>query len=191
MSTMLKQSLTDAMKAALRAGDKPRLGAVRLALAEIKRAELDQRGKATKDSKTGKDGKNGKNGKDGKDGKEADDAQVTAVLDRMVKQRRESIKQYEAGGRAELAAAEAAEIKVLQEFLPAQLEAEALQAIIDKAIASASAAATAATAKDGTAEVKGPEAMRLMGKVMAAVKPQVAGRADMAQVSRLVKEALS
>ena len=145
----LKQSLTEAMKDALRARQKERLGTVRLALAEIKRVEVDER-------------------------IDPDDTRITAILDRMVKQRRESIKQYEAGGRTELAAAEQAEIQVLQEFLPAQLDAEEVAALVKQAVADTGAAS-----------------MKDMGRVMAAVKPQVAGRADMAVVSQLVKDAVS
>ncbi|MGI9251680.1 MAG: GatB/YqeY domain-containing protein [Pseudohongiellaceae bacterium] len=145
----LKNSLTEAMKDAMRARNKERLGTIRMALAEIKKVEVDER-------------------------IEPDDARVTTILDKMMKQRRESIKQYESGGRPELAAAEQAEIDVLQEFLPEQLDAAALAAIVKKAIADT-----------------GASSMQDMGKVMGAVKPQVVGRADMGQVSQQVKDALT
>lgn len=145
---MLKQQITDAMKTAMKAGDKPRLAVVRLVLAAIKQREVDER-------------------------IELDDAQVLAVLDKMVKQRRDSIQQYQDAGRDELAAAEAAEIEVIQEFLPEELS--------DAEIAEIIAAAIAET---------GAESMRDMGKVMGIVKPKVQGRADVGKVSGLVKQKL-
>ena len=145
---MLKQQITDAMKAAMKGGDKPRLGVIRLILAAIKQREVDER-------------------------IELDDAQVLAVLDKMVKQRRDSIKQYEDAGRDELAAAEAAEIGVIQAFLPAELSEAEIDEIISAAIAET-----------------GAESMRDMGKVMGIVKPKVQGRADVGRVSGLVKQKL-
>ncbi len=145
---MLKQQITDAMKAAMRGGDKPRLAVIRLILAAIKQREVDER-------------------------IELDDPQVLAVLDKMVKQRRDSIKQYTDAGRDDLAAAEAAEIGVIQEFLPAELSESEIDAIISAAIAET-----------------GAESMRDMGKVMGIVKPKVQGRADVGKVSGLVKKKL-
>ena len=145
---MLKQQITDAMKAAMKGGDKARLGVIRLMLAAIKQREVDER-------------------------IELDDAQVLAVLDKMVKQRRDSIQQYSDAGRDELAAAEAAEIEVIQSFLPEELSEAEVLAIIEAAIAETGAAS-----------------MRDMGKVMAIVKPKVQGRADVGMVSGLVKQKL-
>jgi uncharacterized protein YqeY len=145
---VLKQQITDAMKAAMKGGDKARLGVVRLMLAAIKQREIDER-------------------------IELDDAEVLAVLDKMVKQRRDSIQQYSEAGRDELAAVEAAEIEVIQDFMPEALSELKIAAIIEAAIAET-----------------GAESMRDMGKVMAIVKPQVQGRADVGQVSGLVKKKL-
>lgn len=145
----LKRQLTDAMKDAMRAKDKQRLGTVRLALAEINRVEVDER-------------------------IDPDDARVLAILDKMVKQRRESIRQFENAGRNDLAAVEQAEIDVLQTFLPVALSDAELDAIITQALTDTGAAG----AQD-------------MGKVMAAVKPQVAGRADMGAVSQIIKARLN
>ncbi|MCI5106425.1 MAG: GatB/YqeY domain-containing protein [Pseudomonadales bacterium] len=145
----LKQQITEAMKAAMRAKDKPRLTAVRLILAEIKKVEVDER-------------------------IDPDDARITSILDKMVKQRRDSIKQYLDAGREELAATEQAEIDVIQEFLPSQLSEAEIEAIVQEAVASTGAAS-----------------MQDMGKVMGQVKPQVVGRADMGMVSQKVKAALA
>lgn len=145
---MLKQQLTDAMKTAMKSGEKARLGVIRLMLAAVKQREIDER-------------------------IELDDSQVLAVLDKMVKQRRDSIEQYSNAGRDELAALEAAEIEVIQEFLPAGLSEAEIAAIIEAAVAET-----------------GAESMRDMGKVMAVVKPQVQGRADVGVVSGLVKQKL-
>jgi uncharacterized protein YqeY len=145
---VLKQQITDAMKAAMKGGDKARLSVVRLMLAAIKQREVDER-------------------------IELDDSQVLAVLDKMVKQRRDSIQQYGDAGRDDLASVEAAEIEVIQEFLPAALSDDEISAIIEAAIAET-----------------GAESMRDMGKVMGIVKPQVQGRADVGQVSGLVKQKL-
>jgi uncharacterized protein YqeY len=146
---MLKQTITDAMKAAMKGGDKPRLAVIRLVLAAIKQREIDER-------------------------IELDDSQVLAVLDKMVKQRRDSIQQYSDAGRDELAAQEAAEIDIIQDFMP--------EALSDDEVAAIVAAAVAET---------GAESMRDMGKVMAIVKPKVQGRADVGKVSGLVKQQLS
>ena len=145
---MLKQQITDAMKAAMKGGHKARLGVVRLMLAAIKQREVDER-------------------------IELDDSQVLAVLDKMVKQRRDSMQQYGDAGRDDLATVEAAEIEVIQEFLPTALSETEISAIIEAAIAET-----------------GAESMRDMGKVMGIVKPKVQGRADVGQVSGLVKQKL-
>jgi len=145
---VLKQQITDAMKAAMKGGDKARLGVIRLMLAAVKQREVDER-------------------------IELDDAQVLAVLDKMVKQRRDSIQQYTDAGRSDLAEQEAAEIAVIQEFLPEELPEAEIAGIIEAAIAET-----------------GAESMRDMGKVMAIVKPKVQGRADVGMVSGLVKQKL-
>jgi len=137
------------MKAAMKARDKERLSAIRLVQAEFKRIEVDER-------------------------IEVDDARALAVLDKMVKQRRDSAQQYTDAGRDELAAVENAEIAVLQEFLPAQLSDEELIAMVDAAIAAS-----------------GATGMQAMGPVMGQLKPQLAGRADIGAVSKLVKERLT
>jgi uncharacterized protein YqeY len=145
---VLKQQITDAMKAAMKGGDKARLAIVRLMLAAVKQREVDER-------------------------IELDDSQVLAVLDKMVKQRRDSIQQYGDAGRDDLVAQEAAEIEVIQEFLPTALSDDEIDTIIDAAITET-----------------GAESMRDMGKVMGIVKPQVQGRADVGQVSGRVKQRL-
>ncbi len=145
----LKARITEDMKAAMRARDGARLATIRLLQAAIKQREVDER-------------------------IELGDGDVLAVIDRMVKQRRESIAQFEAGKRPDLAAAEQAEIAVLAEYQPAPLSDAEIDAAIDAAMADALAAAGAT----------GPAAM---GKVMAALKPRLAGRADMSAVSARVK----
>lgn len=144
----LKTALTNAMKDAMRAQDKDRLGVIRMATAAIKQIEVDER-------------------------IELDDARVLATLEKMIKQRRESVAAFEQGGRPELAAKEAAEIVVLQSFLPAQLS----DAEIDTLIAEALAATGATAARD-------------MGKVMNELRPKLAGRADTGAVSQKVKARL-
>lgn len=144
----LRTRVTDDMKAALRAGDKPRLSTVRLILAAIKQREVDER-------------------------IELDDTQVIGVLDKMLKQRRESIAQYEKGGRADLVAGEQAEVAVIQSYLPAQLSAAELDTLIAETIQSC-----------------GAVSIRDMGKVMGLIKPKVQGRADMAGVSARIKAKL-
>jgi len=146
---MLKQRIEADMKAALKAGDKPRLGVIRLILAAIKQREVDER--AT-----------------------LDDAQILAVLDKMIKQRRDSAAQYAEAGREDLAAAERREIEICQHYLPEALDEQALEALIAAAIAATEAGS-----------------MKDMGKVMAALRPQVQGRADMGAVSAMVKQQLS
>jgi uncharacterized protein YqeY len=144
----LKARITEDMKAAMRARETARLSTIRLLLAAMKQKEVDER-------------------------VELADADVVAIIDKMIKQRRESITQFEAGGRADLAAAERAEIEVLQGYMPQRLSESEIDALIDAAIASA-----------------GATGMGAMGKVMAALKPQLAGRADMTQVSARVKSRL-
>ncbi len=144
----IKATINDAMKDAMRARAKERLGAIRLIQAEFKRIEVDER-------------------------IEINDARALAVLDKMVKQRRDSVKQYENAGRQELADVELAEIDVIQEFLPKQLSDEEIAQLIDKAIAQT-----------------GASGMQDMGKLMGVLKPQLQGRADMGKVSGLVKSKL-
>jgi len=144
----LKERITEDMKSAMRAGEKDRLATVRLMLAGIKQREVDER-------------------------ITLDDSQVIAVLEKMIKQRRESMAQFESGGRADLVAKEAAELAIVQGYLPAQLSEGELDALIAEAIA----ATGAASIKD-------------MGKVMGIVKAKAAGRADMAAVGARVKQKL-
>lgn len=145
----LKRRIEEDMKAALRAGDKRRLGAVRLILAAVKQREIDER-------------------------ITLDDTQVLAVLDKMAKQRRESIAQYQAAGRQDLVEQEAFELEVIQGYMPAALSEAELDAAIDTAIAEA-----------------GASAIKDMGKVMGILKPRVQGRADMGAVSARIKVKLS
>jgi uncharacterized protein YqeY len=144
----LKQQITAAMKDAMRARDKVRLGTIRLILAELKRVEVDER-------------------------IEVDDARVLAILDKMNKQRRDSIAQYETAERDDLAAIEREEMEVIATFLPAALSQEDIATLIETAIADTGAAG-----------------MQDMGKVMGVLKPQLQGRADMAAVSKLIKARL-
>jgi hypothetical protein len=145
----LKTQLTDDMKTAMKAGDKERLGVVRLILAALKQREVDERIEITDDV-------------------------VLAVLEKMLKQRKDSISQFEAAGRDDLAQIEKMESAIIQTYLPQPLSAEEVQALVAQAIADTGA--------------DGPQAM---GKVIAALKPQLAGRADMGVVSGLVKNALA
>jgi len=145
----LKQQLNDDMKAAMKSGDKIRLGVIRLINAAIKQREVDER-------------------------ITLDDAQVLAALEKMLKQRRDSISQYDSAGRDDLASVERFEVEVIQGYLPAQLSAEEVAAAISAAIAQTGAS--------------GPQDM---GKVIGALKPRLAGRADMGQVSAQVKARLS
>ena len=145
----LKERITEDMKSAMRAGDKQRLGTIRLALAAIKQREVDER-------------------------ITLDDPQVLSVLEKMLKQRREAITQFESGGRADLVAKETAEIGVLQGYLPAQMSPVELDALITEAIT----ATGAASIKD-------------MGKVMAVLKERYAGQMDFSRASAATKDALS
>ena len=145
----LKQRLTDDMKAAMKAGEKDRLGVIRLVNAAIKQKEVDERVEMT-------------------------DPLVLAVLEKMVKQRKDSIAQYEAAGREDLAAVERYELTVIDAYLPAKLGEAGILAAIDAAIA--------ATGAVGPAD---------MGKLMGVLKPQLAGQADMGEVSKLVKQRLA
>ncbi|AYM78175.1 yqey-like protein [Janthinobacterium sp. HH103] len=145
----LKEQITEDMKNAMRAKETGKLGTIRLLLAEIKRKEVDERIELT-------------------------DAHVTAIVEKMIKQRKDSITQFEAGGRADLADIEKAELVHLIGYMPAGLSDEEVAAEVAAAVAASGAA--------------GPQDM---GKVMAIVKPKLAGRADMTVVSALVKKALT
>jgi ribosomal protein S21 len=145
----LKDQITDDMKAAMRAKETAKLGTIRLILAELKRKEVDER-------------------------IELNDTQVVAVVEKMIKQRKDSISQYEAAGRQDLADVEKAEMVVLSSYMPAALSDEEVAAEVKEAVAASGAA--------------GPQDM---GKVIAILKPKLAGRADMGAVSALVKKALS
>ena len=145
----LKQRLTDAMKDAMRAKEKQRLGTIRLILAELKRVEIDER-------------------------IDIDDNRVLAILDKMNKQRRDSIAQFEAAGREDLAAIERYEQEVISTFLPAALTDEEIDSLLAEAIAAS-----------------GATSMADMGKVMAILKPQVQGRADIGSISKIIKAKLA
>jgi uncharacterized protein YqeY len=145
----LKQQLTEDMKNAMRAGDKHRLGVIRLMLAAIKQREVDDR-------------------------IELDDVQVLATLEKMLKQRKDSVSQFDAAGREDLSAIERAEMVVIETYLPAKLGDEEIDALIDAAIAET-----------------GASSPRDMGKVVAAVKEKAAGRADMGVVSGRIKSRLA
>ncbi|HVO46117.1 MAG TPA: GatB/YqeY domain-containing protein [Steroidobacteraceae bacterium] len=145
----LKERITEDMKTAMRSGEKERLATIRLILAAIKQREVDER-------------------------ITLDDSQVLAAVEKMIKQRKEAISQFEAGGRADLVAKESAEITVLQTYLPAQLSDAEVDALIAEVIAST-----------GAASIKD------MGKVMGAVKAKAQGRADMGAVSARIKQKLS
>jgi uncharacterized protein YqeY len=144
----LKDRITEDMKTAMRAGDKERLATVRLALAAIKQREVDER-------------------------ISLDDTQVLAVLEKMIKQRREAITQFASGNRADLVAKETAEIGVLQQYLPAQMSEAEVDALIQEAI-----------------QATGAASMKDMGKVMAAVKAKAQGRTDMGALSARIKQKL-
>jgi uncharacterized protein YqeY len=145
----LKGQITEDMKSAMKAGDKDRLKVVRLMLSAVKQIEIDKR-------------------------IEIDDAGVLAVLDKMVKQRRDSVEQFEKGNREDLAKIERDEIAILEQYLPAQLSAKELASLIDEAI-----------------KTSGAAGIRDMGKVMGQIKAKAAGRADMGAVSAAVKERLN
>ncbi len=144
----LKDRITDDMKAAMRAGEREKLSTIRLILAAIKQREVDER-------------------------ISLDDAQVLAVLEKMAKQRRESIAQFESGGRADLVAKESAELALVKSYLPAELAPAEVAALIDEALG-----ATGATS------------LKDMGKVMATVKSRAQGRTDMAALSAQIKARL-
>ena len=144
----LKERITQDMKDAMRAAEKERLATIRMLQAAIKQREVDER-------------------------ITLDDAQVTGVIEKMIKQRREAITQFEAGGRADLAEKENAEVRLLQAYLPTQLSAAELDALIGAAIS-----------ESGAASIKD------MGKVMGLVKTRAAGRADMGAVSALIRAKL-
>jgi uncharacterized protein YqeY len=145
----LKLRITDDMKAAMRAKETARLGTIRLLLAAVKQKEIDER-------------------------IELDDAAVSSIVEKLIKQRKDSISQFQAAGRDDLVAAEQAELVVLQAYLPEQLPPAEIEAAVVAAIAESGAA----SARD-------------MGKVMALLKPRLAGRADMGQVSMLIKARLA
>lgn len=145
---MLKQRIQDEMKDAMRGGDKPRLGVIRLLMAAIKQREVDER-------------------------ITLDDEQVLQVLDKMVKQRRDSIDQYQKAGRNDLADQEAYEVEVLQTYMPEPLDEQQIEQLVRQAI-----------------EATGAASIRDMGKVMGQLKSQVQGRADMGAVGALVKKQL-
>ncbi|WP_259041369.1 GatB/YqeY domain-containing protein [Chromobacterium alkanivorans] len=145
----LKQRISDDMKSAMKARESDKLAAIRLLLAAIKQKEVDER-------------------------VELDDAGVVAVIDKMLKQRRDSVSQYEAAQRQDLADKEKFEMDVLMAYMPQQLSAEEVDAVVAKAVADSGAAG-----------------MQDMGKVMGLLRPQLAGRADMAQVSACIKAKLA
>ena len=145
----LKEQITEDMKTAMKSGEKDRLGVIRLILAGIKQREIDERIML-------------------------DDAQVLSVIEKMIKQRRDSIAQFRAAAREDLATKEEFEVGVIQGYMPAQLDDAAIDAIIATAIADSGAT----SAKD-------------MGKVIGLVRPQVAGRADMSKISQAVKDKLA
>ena len=144
----LKARITEDMKAAMRAGEKDRLSCIRMLQAGIKQREVDER-------------------------VTLDDVQVLAVIEKMIKQRKESVAQFEAGNRADLVAKESAEIALLTGYLPAQMDAAELDALIKDAIAATSASS-----------------MKDMGKVMGVLKPKVQGHTDMGALSARIKSAL-
>lgn len=145
----LKQQLKDAQKAAMRARDKARLGTLRMMLAEVKRVEVDEQ-------------------------QDVDDARILLLLDKMQKQRRDSISHYEKAGRKDLAEVEKNELEVIKSFLPAQLEDAEIKRLIEEAI-----------------QATGATSMKDMGPLMAELKPRLQGRADLSQVSQQVKQSLS
>ncbi len=145
----LKTQLTEDMKSAMKAGDKDRLKVVRLMLADIKRVEVDSR-------------------------QEVDEAGGISILEKAVKQRRDSIEQFDKGGREDLSAIEKAELDIIQTYLPEQLGEDELTALVDEVIAAT-----------------GAESIRDMGKVMGAIKAKAAGKADMGTVGAMVKARLA
>jgi uncharacterized protein YqeY len=145
MSSDIKLQIDTEVKKAMRARDKQRLGVLRLTMSELKKIEIDER-------------------------IELDDQRVLAILDKMSKQRKDSLSQYTSAGRDDLAAQESFELELLKEFMPEQLSATELKALVEAAIAET-----------------GATSLRDMGKVMGILKPQVQGRADMGDVGSLVK----
>lgn len=145
----LKQRLTEDMKTAMKAGEKDRLGTIRLINAAIKQKEVDER-------------------------VEMDDTLVLAILEKMMKQRKDSVSQFEAANREDLAVIERAEMAIIEQYLPAKLGETQVLAVIDAVIAE--------TGATGPAD---------MGKVMGAIKPKLAGQADMGEVSKLIKQRLA
>ncbi|MES9939169.1 MAG: GatB/YqeY domain-containing protein [Candidatus Thiodiazotropha sp. 6PLUC2] len=146
---MLKNRIQDDVKVAMKAKDKARLGTLRLITSAIKQREVDER-------------------------IELDDSQVLAILDKMIKQRRDSVDQYESAGRQELADQEKREIAIIQDYLPAGLDEDEISSMIESTIQEVGAAG-----------------MQDMGKVMGKLKPEMQGRADMGKVSALVKQKLA
>ncbi|MCP3666968.1 MAG: GatB/YqeY domain-containing protein [Gammaproteobacteria bacterium] len=146
---MLKQQIQDEMKACMKAGDKPRLGVIRLILAAIKQREVDER-------------------------IELSDDQVLVVLDKMVKQRRDSLDQFTKAGRNDLAEQESFELDIIKTYLPEALSDEEIATLITEAVTET-----------------GAQSMKDMGKVMGILKPKLQGRADMGAVSKLIKSKLS
>lgn len=144
----LKERITEDMKSAMRAKDKDRLKTIRLILAAVKQQEVDNQS-------------------------EVDDTAILAILDKLVKQRRESIKQYDDAGRDDLSIIEQEEVKVIQDYLPEQLSQSEIDALVKEAVSAT-----------------GAESMRDMGKVMAYIKPKAQGRADMGAISALIKSNL-
>ena len=153
----LKERITEDMKSSMRSKDAARLSTIRMLLAAVKQREVDERITLT-------------------------DADLLSIIDKMIKQRRDSITQFAAGGRDDLVATETAEVDVLQAYLPQPLSDAEVDALIDQAIAAAGAGATG-----GAAGAAGAA----MGKVMAELKPKIAGRADMGKVSGRVKSKLA
>ncbi len=145
----LKQRLTEEMKQAMRAKEKERLGTIRLILAELKRIEVDER-------------------------IELDDNRVLSVLDKMSKQRRDSLAQFKSAGRDDLAATEQFELEVISTFLPAALTDSEINTLIEEAV-----------------NATGASSMADMGKVMSMIKPKAQGRADMAEISKRIKAKLN
>lgn len=149
MSSTLKPQLTNDMKSSMKSGDKKRLGVVRLILAAIKQIEVDER-------------------------IELDNTRILSVLDKMAKQRRESISQFSAANRDDLVAVEQAEIEIIKEYLPEALSDSEINDLVEQSIATT-----------------GAESIKDMGKLMGILKPQLQGRADMGKVSQLIKSRLS
>ena len=149
MSSALKTQIQDAMKAAMKAGEKDRLAVIRLIMSALKQVEVDER-------------------------IELDDERIIVILDKMVKQRRESISQYESADRTDLAEKEKYEIDIIQAYLPQALTDDEIEVIINDAI-----------------EQTGAASIKEMGKVMGVVKPKIVGRADMGEVSGKIKALLN